>query len=297
MKEMVHGNYDRCQVQWHLTSYLKSHRKSTEHLNSHKKWIVFSEGLKKSQTVNAHVQRHLNTESRHWKNFLGRLISIIHFLGQHCLPWRGSTDTLVQPDNRNFLKLVELFGKFDTVMMEHVHRTKKGETKGHHYLGKETKNEIIHLIGSSITNNILLMMKSAKSCSSSWNIKKSYWESSIDDLTPPRFQIGDIYDALIQISGKFNVTNQLKAHCDYFDFLYNIDEMKNAPPDSLDTKCPKEILKFMGRYNFCPNVNIGLRILLTLSVIVASGKRSFSKLKLIKTYLQSMLNTLYVHNH
>ncbi|XP_049845253.1 uncharacterized protein LOC126297982 [Schistocerca gregaria] len=46
--------------------------------------------------------------------------------------------------------------------MEHLHRTKQGENKGHNYLGKETKNEIIHLIGSSITNNILLMMKSAK---------------------------------------------------------------------------------------------------------------------------------------
>ncbi|XP_049806801.1 uncharacterized protein LOC126249190 [Schistocerca nitens] len=145
-----------------LASYLESHRKSTEHLNSHKKWMVLSEGLKKSRTVDAHHQWLLNTESEHWKNVLERLIAIIPFLGQHCLPLRGSTDTLFQPDNRNFLKLVELFRKFDAVMMEHLHRTKQGENKGHHYLGKETKNEIIHLIGSSITNNILLMMKSAK---------------------------------------------------------------------------------------------------------------------------------------
>ncbi|XP_046989544.1 uncharacterized protein LOC124595026 [Schistocerca americana] len=46
--------------------------------------------------------------------------------------------------------------------MEHLHRTKQDENKGHHYLEKETQNEITHLIGSSITNNILLMMKSAK---------------------------------------------------------------------------------------------------------------------------------------
>ncbi|XP_049800129.1 uncharacterized protein LOC126235449 [Schistocerca nitens] len=48
---------------------------------------------------------------------------------------------------------------------------------------------------------------------------------------------------------------------------------------------PKETLKFIGRHNFCPNV--ALRILLTLPVTVASGERSFSKLKLIKTYLRS----------
>ncbi|XP_049772367.1 uncharacterized protein LOC126157961 [Schistocerca cancellata] len=46
--------------------------------------------------------------------------------------------------------------------MAHLHKTEQGENKGHLYLGKETQNEIIHLIGSSITNNILLMMKSAK---------------------------------------------------------------------------------------------------------------------------------------
>ncbi|XP_049794221.1 uncharacterized protein LOC126203852 [Schistocerca nitens] len=120
--------------------------------------------------------------------------------------------------------------------------------------------------------------------------------------------------------------NQLKSNCDYFDFLYDIDELKNAPPDSLDTKCrnlaailqdqessdihalelreelkvlstllkpgigPKETLKVIGRHNFCPNVNTALRILLTLPVTVASEERSLSKLKLIKTYLRSLMS-------
>ncbi|XP_047103739.1 uncharacterized protein LOC124722635 [Schistocerca piceifrons] len=188
-----------------------------------------------------------------------------------------------------------------------------------------------------------------------WDVLKKYlpnlllkplsdtgWESSINDLTPPRLKIGDIYGALVQISEKFNGKtthettslrfNQLKAHCDYFDFLYDIDELKNAPPDSLDTKCrnlavilqdhessdidalelrdelkvlsallkpgigAKEILKFEGRHKFWPNVNIALRIPLTLSVTVASGKRSFSKLKLMKTYLRSMMNKIHLND-
>ncbi|XP_046985939.1 uncharacterized protein LOC124555929 [Schistocerca americana] len=109
-----------------------------------------------------HIRKTLTQDLSHKGKPPIRLIAIIHFLGQQCLPLSGSTDTLFQTDNGNFLKLVELFGKFDTVMMEHLHRTKQGENKGHHYLENETQNEIIHLIGSSTTNKILLMMKSAK---------------------------------------------------------------------------------------------------------------------------------------
>lgn len=39
-----------------------------------------------------------------------------------------------------------------------------------------------------------------------------------------------------------------------------------------------------------PNIIIALRILLTIPVSVASGNRSFSKLKLIKTYLRNGMN-------
>ena len=38
-----------------------------------------------------------------------------------------------------------------------------------------------------------------------------------------------------------------------------------------------------------PNLCIALRVLLTTPVSVATGERSFSKLKLIKTYLRSTM--------
>ena len=42
-----------------------------------------------------------------------------------------------------------------------------------------------------------------------------------------------------------------------------------------------------NRFTTFPNVFIALRIYLTMPITVASGERSFSKLKLIKTYLSS----------
>jgi hypothetical protein len=53
---------------------------------------------------------------------------------------------------------------------------------------------------------------------------------------------------------------------------------------------PVEILKFViNTGDFAPNVSVALRILLTLPLTVASGERSFSKLKLIHTYLRTTM--------
>lgn len=56
---------------------------------------------------------------------------------------------------------------------------------------------------------------------------------------------------------------------------------------------PRNIMNFLSTKNMIgsfPNLEISLQILLTLPVTVASGERSFSKLKLIKTYLRSSLS-------
>jgi hypothetical protein len=53
---------------------------------------------------------------------------------------------------------------------------------------------------------------------------------------------------------------------------------------------PLNVLNFIKKFNMedlYPNIWVSLRIILTMPVSVASGERSFSKLKLIKTYLRS----------
>ena len=58
-----------------------------------------------------------------------------------------------------------------------------------------------------------------------------------------------------------------------------------------ETKRAIEVLDYMKMMDFCfPNVWIAYRILLTIPVIVASAERSFSKLKLIKSYIRSTMS-------
>ena len=60
----------------------------------------------------------------------------------------------------------------------------------------------------------------------------------------------------------------------------------------LDTATPLQLLNFIHAYSLedvYPNIEIALRLFLTLPVTVASCERSFSKLKLVKNYLRSSM--------
>ena len=70
-------------------------------------------------------------------------------------------------------------------------------------------------------------------------------------------------------------------------------------PESFCQNHHKRILSILTRFNglwALLNLFIALRILLTIPVTVASGERSFSKLKLIKTYLRSTMHQQRLNN-
>lgn len=52
---------------------------------------------------------------------------------------------------------------------------------------------------------------------------------------------------------------------------------------------PVEILIFLKRHDCFPNASIAYRVLLTIPVTVASAERSFSKLKLLKSYMRTTM--------
>ena len=61
---------------------------------------------------------------------------------------------------------------------------------------------------------------------------------------------------------------------------------------SLDCRKVHDVVDYIlksGLAEIFPNVLIALRIILSMPVSVASGERSFSKLKLIKSYLRSTM--------
>jgi hypothetical protein len=89
------------------------------------------------------------------------LVAIIQFLGQQCLAFRGSSDILHEENNGNYLKLVERFAKFDSVMAEHLRRLHDNDTHVH-YLGKDIQNQLIQIISEAVREEILENLKNPK---------------------------------------------------------------------------------------------------------------------------------------
>ncbi|XP_065658618.1 zinc finger MYM-type protein 1-like [Hydra vulgaris] len=124
------------------------------------------------------------------------------------------------------------------------------------------------------------------------------------DLEPSfLFEVSIRPSAINWIEERFN---QLYENCDVFQFLYDFANIKKdfskeshrekyellALSELIEPKTsPLKVLEFILRNNnFTPNISIALRILLTQPVSVASAERSFSKLKLIKDYLRSIMS-------
>ena len=72
------------------------------------------------------------------------------------------------------------------------------------------------------------------------------------------------------------------------DLISELKILKFTLPEG--TLSAMEIFKHVRELDCYPNISIAYRILFTVPVMVASAKRSFSKLKLLKNYLRSTMS-------
>ena len=77
------------------------------------------------------------------------------------MSFRGSSQTVYEKDNGNFLKEVELLAEFDSVTERHVAKI-KDEASRTHYLGQQTQNEIIEIVSSQTVRTIVKKIQRSK---------------------------------------------------------------------------------------------------------------------------------------
>ncbi|XP_056857419.1 uncharacterized protein LOC130506754 [Raphanus sativus] len=140
---------------------LSQHETSHDHIMCMSQWMELEMRLQKKQTIDKCVQEEIEKEKNHWRELLLRLFSVVEYLAKSNIAFRGSNDKIGQENNGNFLGNIEMIGKFDPVMREHIRRITKGETK-YHYLSYKIQNELIGILSSEIKSMIIKKIKEAK---------------------------------------------------------------------------------------------------------------------------------------
>ena len=84
------------------------------------------------------------------------------------------------------------------------------------------------------------------------------------------------------------LTHETYFDIDGLDLYSELKDLKEVL--QITDNSPINVLNYIKRLESFPNACIAFRILLTIPIIVAFAKRSFSKLKLIKSYLRSTMS-------
>lgn len=117
--------------------------------------------LKKSETIDKHLEEAINKEKKHWRDVMLRIIAVVKTLAERNLAFRGDDEKVSDPNSGNFLAFIKMIGGFDEVMKEHIRRIDKGETQ-YHYLSHKIQNELIELLANEIRMVILKKIQEAK---------------------------------------------------------------------------------------------------------------------------------------
>ena len=142
---------------------LCEHEKSKNHMEATCSYWELHQRLCSGQTINKEHEKIINEQTKHWQQVFKRLVAIVQFLAEKNLAFRGTNKNVRNESihNGNFLSLVELVRKFDPVLDTHLRKIKTHEIYNH-YLGKDTQNELLDIMGTATLNEMLKRVKAAK---------------------------------------------------------------------------------------------------------------------------------------
>lgn len=151
--------------QWKAPERMTTHELSKNHRECFTQWIVMERNFAENRgIIDVEMQLAIEKEKQKWRDILKRIIHCVKFLATQNLALRGHRESLQLDDASNvgnFLGLLKLLAIFDPIMQAHLTNVQNspGFTS---YLSPSIQNEIIHLMASTVRQNLLKNIRKAK---------------------------------------------------------------------------------------------------------------------------------------
>ena len=111
--------------------------------------------LKEIGRVDIELTQQVEHLEQYWRSVLKRVISVIHFIAERGLAFRGDNELVGSPRNGNFLGILELISQYDDFLAQHI-KTEANRGKGHtNYLSSTLMEEVISIMGEQLLREII----------------------------------------------------------------------------------------------------------------------------------------------
>ena len=137
----------------HLSQRIRSHETSASHAEA----CVVYEQWRNNKTIEKTLHVSLLEKTNFWQKVLERLLNVTLMLAMCNLPFRGSTEEVSNENKGNFLSIIQLIAKYDSVL-DKLLQLPKGSPK---YLSPSIQNELISLLAGQVLQDIKIELQSA----------------------------------------------------------------------------------------------------------------------------------------
>ena len=149
-----------------LYDRVPEHELSIIHRQNYLKWRELELCLTGEKSVDSQIEKQIQSRMQTWRDILKRIIDVILFLSERSLAFRGTSQRVCDPNNGNFLGILNLLGHYDPLLRTHLEKvdaSQKAEKRmSAHYLSSDSQNELISACANQVLLAILNELRSAK---------------------------------------------------------------------------------------------------------------------------------------
>ncbi|XP_046686683.1 zinc finger MYM-type protein 1-like [Homalodisca vitripennis] len=251
----------------HLSDRIKTHENSQHHADS----CLVYEQWRRHGSIDDALEKGLKEERNFWRKVLKRVLDVSLMLATCNLPFRGDSWHITDRNKGNFLSLIELLSKYDTILEDLI--TRPSGTVN--YLSPTIQNEIISLMASEVLSGIKEELLSAPFFSIIYDTTQDV--SKVDQLSEVFRYVKIDHD-------------QLGKPCELRICVKRLHAVTDQTASGLEDVIIKSISEKGLDITKCRGQGYDGASVMSVPVTVAKAERSFSKLKLIKNYLRSSMS-------